>query len=180
MSWAGTRRVELVGTKSVFRRCSACPFRWQHRPQREEFMPARLASHRRQSQPASYHGCHSRNFFRGDSLQLQVAANAASRVENTPERYGSRVEARHTSRATPRNNARSAEQVFGNGPPPRSPAGPALTHWAVHRMFLEGPLRKRIGDAPCFGKSLSPPSHLTTYNGNRHGGLHSRSRPRGH
>jgi hypothetical protein len=175
--WRGTK---LVFCCAFFRRYFVCPVCWQHRPQREKFMPAWRASHGRQSQPAPHHGCNSRNFLRGDSLQLEVAANATSRIQEKPKRYGSRVKARLTSRATPREDTHGTEQIFGNGPPPRSPASPALTHWAVHRMFLEGPLRKRIGDAPCFGKSLSPPSHLTTYNGNRHAGLHSRSRPRGH
>jgi hypothetical protein len=143
-------------------------------------MPARHASRRRQPQPASNHGCHSQNFLRGDSLQFQVAANAASRIEQMPKRYRSRVEPRFASCAAPRKDTNSTEQIFRNGPPPRSPAGHAFTRWAVHRLFLEGPLRKRIGESPRFGNRLSPLSHLTKYNRNRHGRLHYRPRPRGH
>ena len=143
-------------------------------------MPARHASRGRQSQQATHHGCNPQNFPRGDSLQFQIAANAASRIKEVPQRYSSRVEARLTIRTTPGNYTRGAEQIFRNGPPPRSPAGPALTRWTVHQKILAGPLRKRIEDVPRFGKRLSPPSHLTSYNRNRHGRLHGRSRPRGH
>ena len=143
-------------------------------------MPARHASRGRQSQQAPHHGCNSQNFLRGDSLQFQVAANAASRIEKMPKRYRSRVEARFTSRTTPRNYTHGAEQIFRNRPPSRSPASPALTRWTIHRKILAGPLRKRIEEVPRFGKRLSPQSHLTTYNRNRHGRLHRRSRPRGH
>src|SRR5271167_614898 len=97
-----------------------------------------------------------------------------------PKRYRSRVEARFACCATPWNDTQGAEQIFGSGPPPRSPASPAITRWAVHRKFLEGPLRKRIGETPRFGNRLSPLSHLTKYNRNRHGRLHFRPRPRGH
>jgi len=143
-------------------------------------MPARHASRGRQAQQATNHGCNSQNFPCGDSLQFQVAANAASRVQEVPQRYGSRVEARFTSRTTPRNYTHGAEQIFRNGPPPRSPASPALTRWTVHREILAGPLRKRIEEVPRFGKRLSPQSHLTTYNRNRHGRLHIGSCPRRH
>jgi hypothetical protein len=81
-------------------------------------MAAGFASRCGQPQPASYDGCHSRNFLWGDSLQLKIAANATSRVEEMPKRYRARVEARFTSRATPRNYTRNAEQIFGNGSPP--------------------------------------------------------------
>src|SRR5580704_5509476 len=143
-------------------------------------MPARHASRGGQSQPATHHGCNPQNFPCGDSLQFQVAANAASRIKEVPQRYSSRVEARLTIRTTPGNYTRGAEQIFRNGPPPRSPASPALTRWTVHRKILVGPLRKMIEEVACFGKRLSPQSHLTTYNRNRHGRLHSRPCPRGH
>jgi hypothetical protein len=183
MSWASTLKVGLRGTKlvfrgAVFRRYPGCTLCRQHGPQRKKLVPAGRASHGRQPQQAPHSGGSSGDFLRGDSLQVQVAADAASRVKKMPKRYRSRVEARLTNRATPGNDTDSAEQIFGKRPPARTPTSRSLTCWTVHRRIPEGPLRKRIGDGCCFGKRLSPPSHLTTYNGNRHGRLHSRSRPR--
>ena len=162
-----SRRWHRLPTKSVFRSAifrghPRQPFRPQLWPQRKKLVPARNASHSRQFQPPSQHRQHSCNFLRRDSLQLQVAADPASRIKKIPQRYGSRVKAYLTGAATPRNDTHSAEQIIGSGPPPRSPASRGLTPRAVHRKILEGPLRMRIGDAPLFGKRLSPRSQLTT------------------
>jgi hypothetical protein len=128
----------LVFRRRVFRYNPSQLFRPQLWPQREKFMTARRASPRREPQPASYDGCHSRNLLRRNSLQFQIPANAASRIEKMPKRYRSRVKARLTGRATPWKDTHSAEQILGNGPPPRSPASRGLTRWAVHRKILEG------------------------------------------
>jgi hypothetical protein len=128
---------DLSGTKlvfrgAVFRRCSGNPFYRQHWTQREKHMPARLAPHRGKAQPAPYCGCNSGNFLRGDSLQLQVAANAASHVAKMPQRNRSRVEACFTSHAAPRNDTYSAKQIFRDGTPSGTPAGHSLTRWTAH------------------------------------------------
>jgi hypothetical protein len=129
---------KLVFRRRVFRRYSRQPFRRQQRPQQEKLMPAGCTSYRWKPQKTSDTSEHSRNLLRRYSLQLQVAANTTSCIQEVAKRYGPRVKAHLTNRATPWNDTHSAEQIFGNGPPPRSPASRGLTRWTVHRKILEG------------------------------------------
>lgn len=65
----------------------SAPFVTRHYPpQREKLMPARIASHCGQPQPAAQRRHRSWNFLRGDPLQFVVAANSAARIQKTAKR----------------------------------------------------------------------------------------------
>lgn len=143
---------KLVFRRRVFRRYFRCYFchalRCEQRPQREKLVSARSASQRRQPQQQSKHSECAGHFFPRDALQLEVAANPASRIKKIPKRYWSGVKTRLTRYATPRNDTRGAKQILWYGAPPRTPAGGSLTGRTVHRTFRRGLVARGYGMRP--------------------------------
>ena len=85
------------------------------RAETEEFVPAGVAAERREPQETSGEGKETGDVFRGDALEIGVAAIAAVGVERKTERDRAGVKALFALFTAPRENIENADEVVGQG-----------------------------------------------------------------
>jgi hypothetical protein len=119
------------------------------RAQREEFVPAGITAHCRHLQNSPESRGDSRDVFRRDALQIDIAADRTASIKQMVKRNHGRMKTRLARQAAPRQHSCSAEEKIERG----SPAGTA------NRFGMAGgAVHQRID-----GESVLPTSAVLTF-----------------
>jgi hypothetical protein len=104
----------------------------------EKLVAARLAAECRNVHQAAGKGEGSGNVFRGDFLEVQIAANAAMGVKEVAEGQRTGVEPALTLFAPPRHDASKTKDVIRGSFAPRAPRLNRMTNGARYLHFKRG------------------------------------------
>src|SRR5579859_6654950 len=107
----------------------------------EKFMAAGFTSQGRQSENATEEAHWPRNVFRGDTLEVKIAANGAMGVFQQADGYGAGTEANAARGAAPGNQTNGTIGEIGKAVSPRAPASGRVTRGTLGHFecsLLEG------------------------------------------
>jgi hypothetical protein len=112
-----------------------------HWPHGEKFMPARVATKRRQTQHSRHQRQRPCNIFRGNLLQFQVPTDPASRIPHVAQRHCPGVKSLLALDTTPRNHPAKRQQIINRRAAARAASTAGMTGWTNHRDPSKATLR---------------------------------------